>query len=212
MTGGSEGFFWVWDFGQKGFFWVYERCRDFFGVAKTTQGFFWVLYFSSAQINNNISAIYSFVFDQNQSWSWHVLAFQKIKIKFADAKTLRDFFGYAKKSTDFFGQTNSEVGIFWGIKYEPLSDPPSLKYVSGAPGENDPLALKRSENGYGFQRLGVNGVWRFWWDSGQGLETGQHTPPPRIPWTNLSGVSRYSKWSTTASKLSNGELSRSITV
>ena len=25
---------------------------------KTTQGFFWVLYFSSAQINNNISAIY----------------------------------------------------------------------------------------------------------------------------------------------------------
>ena len=30
----------------------------FFGVAKTTQAFFWVLYFSSAQINNNISAIY----------------------------------------------------------------------------------------------------------------------------------------------------------
>ena len=50
--------------------------RDFFGsmkdagifwVAKTTEGFFWVLYFSSAQIKNNISAIYSFVFDQNQS-------------------------------------------------------------------------------------------------------------------------------------------------
>ena len=50
--------------------------RDFFGsmkdarifwVAKTTEEFFWVLYFSSAQINNNISAIYSFVFDQNQS-------------------------------------------------------------------------------------------------------------------------------------------------
>ena len=34
----------------------------FFRVAKTTQEFFWVLYFSSAQINNNISAIYSFVF------------------------------------------------------------------------------------------------------------------------------------------------------
>ena len=31
MTGGSEGFFWVWHFGQKGFFWVYERRRDFFG-------------------------------------------------------------------------------------------------------------------------------------------------------------------------------------
>ena len=30
VTGGSEGFFWVWHFGQKGFFWV----------AKTTQGFF----------------------------------------------------------------------------------------------------------------------------------------------------------------------------
>ena len=30
--------------------------------------------------------------------------------------------------------TNSEVGIFLGIEYEPLSDPPSLKYVSGAPG------------------------------------------------------------------------------
>ena len=42
--------------------------RDFFGSRKQlTQGFFWVLYFSSAQINNNISAIYSFVFDQNQN-------------------------------------------------------------------------------------------------------------------------------------------------
>ena len=30
---------------------------------------------------------------------------------------------------------NTEVGIFLGIKYEPLSDPPpSLKYVGGAPG------------------------------------------------------------------------------
>ena len=55
--GGVGRIFWVWHFGQKGFF----------GVAKTTQGFFGVLYFSSAQININISAIYSFVFDQNQS-------------------------------------------------------------------------------------------------------------------------------------------------
>ena len=29
-----------------------------FLVSKKTQGFFWVLYFSSAQINNNVSAIY----------------------------------------------------------------------------------------------------------------------------------------------------------
>ena len=39
-------------------------------------------------------------------------------------KGLRDFFGYAKKSSDFFGYTNSEVVIFLGIKYEPLSNPP----------------------------------------------------------------------------------------
>ena len=56
--GGSEGFFWVWHFGEKGFFWVYERRRNFFWIAKKTQGFFWLLYFSSAQINNNISTIY----------------------------------------------------------------------------------------------------------------------------------------------------------
>ena len=52
--------------------------------------------------------------------------------------TLRDFFGYAKKSSDFFGSTtNFEVVIFLGIKYKPLSDsppPPSLKFVSGVPG------------------------------------------------------------------------------
>ena len=50
--------------------------RDFFGSMKdagiflgreNNTGIFWVLYFSSAQIKNNISAIYSFVFDQNQS-------------------------------------------------------------------------------------------------------------------------------------------------
>ena len=39
-----------------------------------------------------------------------------------------------KKSSDCFGKTNFEVVIFLGIKYEPLSDPPSLKFVSGAPG------------------------------------------------------------------------------
>ena len=43
-----------------------------------------------------------------------------------------DFFGYTEKSRD------SEVWIFWGIKYELLSDPfpppTSLNYLSGAPG------------------------------------------------------------------------------
>ena len=52
-------------------------------------------------------------------------------------KGLRDFFGCVKKSSDFFGKTNSEVVIFLGIKYEPLSDPPppspSLEFVSGGP-------------------------------------------------------------------------------
>ena len=42
--------------------------------------------------------------------------------------------GMLKKGSDCFGLTNSEVVIFLGIKYEPLSDPPSLKIVSGAPG------------------------------------------------------------------------------
>ena len=36
----------------------------------------------------------------------------------------RDCFGYAKRSSDFFRYTNSEVVIFGGIKYEPLSNPP----------------------------------------------------------------------------------------
>ena len=46
------------------------------------------------------------------------------------------FWVHAKNVRRDFGQTNSEIGIFWGIKYEPLLDPPSqsLKYLSGAPG------------------------------------------------------------------------------
>ena len=39
-------------------------------------------------------------------------------------KELRDFLGYVTKSSDFFGKTNSEVVIFLGKKYEPLSTPP----------------------------------------------------------------------------------------
>ena len=37
-----------------------------------------------------------------------------------------------------------KVGIFLGTKYEPLSDPPSLKYVSGAPG-----TVKAQQDGLG---------------------------------------------------------------
>ena len=33
-----------------------------------------------------------------------------------------------KKSSDFFGWTNSEVVIFLGIKYKPLSDPPVCEW------------------------------------------------------------------------------------
>ena len=52
--------------------------------------------------------------------------------------TLRDFFGYAKKSSDFFGSTtNVEVVIFLGIKYKPLSDspppPPVIKICEWGP-------------------------------------------------------------------------------
>ena len=32
------------------------------------------------------------------------------------------------------GRQILKLGFFWGIKYEPLSDPPSLKYLSGDPG------------------------------------------------------------------------------
>ena len=44
------------------------------------------------------------------------------------------FWGFAKKSRDFFGYSNSEFGIISGRKYKSLSDPPSSKYLSGAPG------------------------------------------------------------------------------
>ena len=52
-------------------------------------------------------------------------------------KVLRDFFGYAKNGSDFIWQTNSEVVISLGIKYEPLSDPPTLvvKICEWAPWE-----------------------------------------------------------------------------
>ena len=54
MTGRSEGFFWVWHFGQNGFFWVYERRRHFFWSRKQHRDFFAYCIFHSAQINNNM--------------------------------------------------------------------------------------------------------------------------------------------------------------
>ena len=51
-------------------------------------------------------------------------------------KGLRDFLGYTKRSSDFFGLTNFEVVIFFGYKIwtSVRPSPPSLKFVSGAPG------------------------------------------------------------------------------
>ena len=43
---------------------------------------------------------------------------------FNDGEVRGTFLGMLKKGSDFFGKTNSEVVIFWGIKYESLSDPP----------------------------------------------------------------------------------------
>ena len=65
--GGVRRIFLGLTFWPKGIFLGLWKTPGFFWVAKTTQKFLGVLYFSSAQINNNINAIYSFVFDQNQS-------------------------------------------------------------------------------------------------------------------------------------------------
>ena len=55
--GGVQRIFLGVTFWPKGIFLGRENNREIF----------WVLYFSSAQIKNNMSAIYSFVFEQNQS-------------------------------------------------------------------------------------------------------------------------------------------------
>ena len=48
--------------------------------------------------------LYSFVFDQNQIWSWHVLALQKINNKICWCKNTEGFFWVDKFwSWDFFG-------------------------------------------------------------------------------------------------------------
>ena len=51
LMGGPRDFLGL-KFWSKGIF-LSMIDAEFFGVAKKTQGFFWVLYFSSAQINNN---------------------------------------------------------------------------------------------------------------------------------------------------------------
>ena len=65
-------------------------------------------------------------------------------------KGLRDFLGYAKKSSDFFGWTNSEVVIFLSIKYEPLSDlppphPPVIKICGWGPWDTRAIFLNAGE-------------------------------------------------------------------
>ena len=95
--------------GDQRIFLGIQKMPGYFGVMKKQWEFFWVLYLSSAQINNNISAIYC----------------------------LCGIFLGTLKSRNFFGYTNSEVGIFWGIKYEPLdppSHPPLPPPSCGAPG------------------------------------------------------------------------------
>ena len=54
---GSEVFFWSEILARKDFFGSMKDVGDFLEYSKN-MGILWVLYFSSAQINNNISAIY----------------------------------------------------------------------------------------------------------------------------------------------------------
>ena len=56
-------------------------------MTKKNRDFFWVLQFSSAQINNNIIAIY--------------------------CKLVWDFFGYAKNVGIFLGIQILKLGFFW---------------------------------------------------------------------------------------------------
>ena len=67
MTGGVRRIFLGLTFWPKGIFLGLWKTPGFFWVTKTTEGFLWVLYFSSAQVKNNISATYSFVFYQNRN-------------------------------------------------------------------------------------------------------------------------------------------------
>ena len=77
-----------------------------FWVMKKVQGFFWVLYFSSAHINNKISTIYC----------WCGI-----------------FFGYAKKVGIFWGR---HFKFFLGLKYETLWTPPVIIISEWGPGDS----------------------------------------------------------------------------
>ena len=100
--GGSRRIFWVWNFDKNGLFWVYDGHWDLLGRKKNTGIFFGALYFSTAQINNNISATYC-----------------KCGIFWSVLKQNQVFFGVDKFWI---------VGIFLGktIRYEP----PSLKSIN----------------------------------------------------------------------------------
>ena len=69
--------------------------------------------------------------ENNTGIFWGI--FQKINNKICWCTNTEGFFWVAKKVGIFFGQTNSEVGIFWGIKYEPLLDPPIIKICEWGP-------------------------------------------------------------------------------
>ena len=82
---GVQGIFRGLKFLPKGIFWVYQRRSDFFGSQKIKRRDFLGIYFSSAQINNNINTIYSWC-----GIFWGIL-----------------------KCRDFFGRQILKFGFFW---------------------------------------------------------------------------------------------------
>ena len=86
-------------FWPKGIFLGLWKTPGFFGSQKQHRDIFWILYFSSAQINNNISAIYSFVFDQ----------IKKPKLKLA-------CFSFPEDNNKICWCKNTE-GFFWVDKF-----------------------------------------------------------------------------------------------
>ena len=74
--------------------------KDIFLDLEKTPGLFWVLYLSSAEINNNTSATYC------------LCGLFVIKFAQPDTKSLRDFLGYAKKVGIFLGRQILKLGFF----------------------------------------------------------------------------------------------------
>ena len=103
---GSDGLFWVWNFGQKRFFWVYEWCGYFFGSQKKPGIFLGIVLFTSSnqqQCKHNLLLV----------WDYFRL--------------------HVKNDRDFFGLTNSEVWIFFGYKIWTsvgLTPPPPIIKIS----------------------------------------------------------------------------------